>query len=132
MNKKDKKKPMEILRELAPSEIEYISKTGRVTQHQEERLDRIKKYNTLGFGKEIFVAGFEVDKFHPNGPEHHLITNSGIIYIYNSINLNLITVKGARGRQIRDFYPDGNIPSHMRELARMCYDRERTNPIHRM
>ena len=56
----------------------------------------------IGWGKEIFSA--EVDRGHKNGTEIHVVTDSGIIKIYNARTKKHVTDLIARPNQIKRVY----------------------------
>jgi hypothetical protein len=60
----------------------------------------IEKY--IGWGKDIFSA--EVDRGHKNGTEIHVVTDSGIIRIYNARTHRYVTDLIARPNQIKRVY----------------------------
>lgn len=71
--------------------------------------------NVIGIGVE--VATFVVDKGHPNGPERHVITDTGIIIVYNNRTNKLVTKLIARPNQIKRYYKNDNAPTELVELA---------------
>lgn len=68
------------------------------------RREIIKKY--IGYGNEVFRA--EVDRGHKNGSEIHVVTDSGIIEIYNTRTKKHVTDLIARPNQIRRVYEAKN------------------------
>ena len=66
------------------------------------------------------VRTFKWDKGHPNGPELHTITDTGIIVIRNERTGKLITTLIARPGQIYRYYAEENEtpPQFLMELAR--------------
>lgn len=75
------------------------------TQDREERAALIAE---IGIGKIVKVS--VVDKGHPNGPEIHTISGTGIITIYNQRTHKMITQLIARVAQIYRYYADGEKP----------------------
>ena len=77
------------------------------TLHWKERVDRnefIK--NEIGIGNPIRT--FKWDKKHPNGPELHTITDTGIIIVRNERTNKLVTTLIARPGQIYRYYANEN------------------------
>lgn len=71
----------------------------------------------IGYGK--VIKSVVVDRNHPNGPEIHEISNTGIITIYNQRTHKMITKLIARPGQIRRYYKENEIiPRELLELAR--------------
>ena len=64
------------------------------------RRETIERY--IGYGNDIFSA--EIDKGHKNGSEIHIVTDSGIIKIYNARTKKHITDLIARPNQIKRVY----------------------------
>ena len=64
------------------------------------RRETIERY--IGYGDDIFSA--EIDKGHKNGSEIHIVTDSGIIKIYNARTKKHITDLIARPNQIKRVY----------------------------
>lgn len=64
------------------------------------RREIIEKY--IGWGEDIFSA--EVDRGHKNGTEIHVVTDSGIIRVYNTRTKKYITDLIARPGQIKRVY----------------------------
>ena len=64
------------------------------------RHEVIEKY--IGFGTDIFSA--ELDRGHKNGSEIHVVTDSGIIKIYNTRTHKHVTDIIARPNQIKRVY----------------------------
>lgn len=83
------------------------------TQDREERAALIAK---IGVGKIVKVS--VVDKGHPNGPEIHTISDTGIITVYNQRTHKMITQLIARPGQIRRYYGEGEAPKELLRLAR--------------
>ena len=69
----------------------------------------------IGLGK---VAGqFVVDRGHKNGAEVHIITTTAIILVYNARTKKLVTKLIARPAQIKRYYPNGDYPQEIVDLA---------------
>lgn len=64
------------------------------------RIMVIEKY--IGFGRDIFSA--EVNRGHKNGTEIHVVTDTGIIKIYNARTRRHVTDLIARPNQIKRVY----------------------------
>jgi hypothetical protein len=64
------------------------------------RREIIEKY--IGWGEDIFSA--EIDRKHKNGTEIHVVTDSGIIKIYNARTRMHVTDLIARPNQIIRVY----------------------------
>jgi hypothetical protein len=78
-----------------------------VTKHWANQHKRIEFINeNIGMGNP--VSTFRWDKGHPNGPELHTITDTGIIIIKNEITDKLITALIARPNQIYRYYINNN------------------------
>ena len=60
----------------------------------------------IGYGD--IVETFYWDRGHPDGPENHVLTSTGIILIYNAITNRLVTTLIARPGQIRRYYEREN------------------------
>lgn len=83
------------------------------TEDRKERNELIKK-----IGKGEIVKTVEVDRNHPNGPEIHEISSTGIITIYNKRTHIMITQLIARPGQIRRYYNnEKEIPKELIEIA---------------
>lgn len=75
----------------------------RVSKHYaSDRGNREQIIRLIGEGE--VIASFKVNRGHVGGPEAHLITNTGIIRIYNFKTKRLITKLVARPNQIRRYY----------------------------
>lgn len=72
------------------------------THYINDRQARELLIRKIGYGKK--VAEFIVDKGHPNGPERHEVSDTGIVTIYNLRTNKLITKLIARPNQIRRYY----------------------------
>lgn len=73
-------------------------------KERERRNEFIK--NEIGIGNPIRT--FRWDKGHPNGPELHTITDTGIIIIRNERTGKLVTTLIARPGQIYRYYINEN------------------------
>ena len=81
--------------------------------------DRVIREEIGGYGKPI--ARFEnIDKGHANGPEIHVVTDTGIIIVFNQKTKVMCTTKIARPAQIYNLYDRENRtpPKKVIELAR--------------
>lgn len=90
--------------------------SNHYTTDREKREELIRQ---IGPGRVIRTA--VVDRHHPNGPEIHEISDTGIITIYNQRTGILVTRLIARPGQIRRYYnPDkGDYPPRrVLDLAR--------------
>ena len=86
-----------------------------------DRRDRENRIRLIGEGNTIKVA--VVDKGHRNGPEIHMLSDTGIITILNQRTGKLITKLIARPGQIKRYYESENrIPAVLLDLA---YEHER-------
>ena len=86
------------------------------THYLTDRENRERLIQSIGEGQTI--ASFIVDKGHPNGPERHEVTNTGIIVIYNALSNKLVTKLIARPNQIRRYFQDGKAPQDLIDLAK--------------
>lgn len=83
------------------------------TEDRQKRNDLINK-----IGRGYIVKTVEVDRHHPNGPEIHEISSTGIITIYNKRTHKMVTQLIARAGQIRRYYDNENeIPKELIEIA---------------
>lgn len=88
------------------------------TLHWDERRSRndfIK--DVIGIGN--VVDTFKWDKGHPNGPELHSITDTGIIIVRNERTNKLVTTLIARPGQIYRYYSTNGLkaPQHLMDIA---------------
>ena len=76
----------------------------------------------IGYGD--VIETFYWDRGHPDGPENHVLTSTGIILIYNAITNRLVTTLIARPGQIRRYYERENRepPHELLEIARKHQD----------
>lgn len=89
------------------------------TLHIQERKDRVSFIKeTIGVGKP--VRTFLVDKGHPNGPELHTVTTTGIIVIHNARTKKLVTLLIARPGQVERYWKNLSLeaPIELMEIAR--------------
>lgn len=70
----------------------------------------------IGLGEEVITK--EVDKGHPNGPELHTVTTTGIIIIRNKRTNKMITKLIARPSQISRYFDTET--KEVRELKRIA------------
>ena len=86
------------------------------TKHyQEDRQKREALIQKIGYGK--IVKSAVVDKGHPNGPEIHTISSTGIITIMNQKTHKIITRLIARPQQIRRYWENGKAPFYLVKTA---------------
>lgn len=88
------------------------------TAHWAERQQRNTFIeNNIGLGEPIRT--FRWDKGHPNGPELHTITDTGIIIIRNERTGRLVTTLIARPGQIYRYYITENEvpPRYLMQIA---------------
>ena len=85
-----------------------------------DRAKREALIQTIGEGKEI--ARFTVDKHHKNGPEIHIITDTGIIIIKNKRTKKLITKLIARPAQIRRYYEE--VPAELAKVLELAREHQ--------
>lgn len=72
------------------------------THYINDRQAREHLIRKIGQGR--IVDTFIVDKGHPNGPERHEVSDTGIVVIYNLRTGKLITKLIARPNQIKRYY----------------------------
>lgn len=68
-----------------------------------ERNERKAVVKRIGNGNPILIM-HDIDKGHPNGKECHVITDTGIVFIYNENTKQLVTTLIARPAQIQRYY----------------------------
>ena len=90
---------LKVIRKLEQAHFNEFS-TDRMTQHLIDRLERLKIYRD----DEVFLHGFIVDKQHKNGLEVHIISENGLIYIFNLHTRKFITVLNGRPQQIKRYF----------------------------
>lgn len=72
---------------------------------------------SIGYGH--IVKTVVVDRHHPNGPEIHKVSDTGIIFIYNQRTEKMVTKLIARPGQIRRYYGENEqIPAGLLNIAR--------------
>lgn len=82
-----------------------------------DRQARENLIKEIGYGKTI--KSVTIDRHHPNGPEIHEISDTGIITIYNKRTHKMITKLIARPGQIKRYYNENEeIPVELLKLAR--------------
>lgn len=82
-----------------------------------ERKEREILIEKIGYGN--IIKSVVVDKGHPNGPEIHNISDTGIITIYNQRTHKMITKLIARPGQIVRYYKTNEIiPKPLLAIAR--------------
>ena len=74
------------------------------TQHYQRDLTERKRIarEVIGYGEPLET--FYWDRGHHNGPEDHVITSTGLIFIYNHNTKKLVTLLIARPAQISRYY----------------------------
>lgn len=89
------------------------STTHWETRHS--RYDFIKNKIGIGFPIRMFI----LDKGHPDGPEIHTLTNTGIVIVRNALTDKLITTLIARPTQIHRYYNSvgEQAPDYIIEIA---------------
>ena len=101
---------------LREKQEELKHKYQEITDHYSyERDSRDYFIKVIGEGEPI--AAFEVDNNHKNGPELHFVTDNAIIIIYNAATLRLVTKLIARPGQIKRYWPDGDWPRDIVNIA---------------
>lgn len=90
-----------------------------LSAHYKTRKYRIELINEIGLGRIVRTVFW--DRHHPDGPEIHTISSTGIVTIYNALTGKLITQLIARPAQLRRYY-DGAIdcaicPQYLLDLA---------------
>ena len=89
---------------------------GRNSDHWKyERMERERLIQQIGEGEDY--DEFVVDRGHRNGAELHVLTTNGIIKIYNLISHKLVTKLIARPGQIKKYYPYGDYPEDIIQIA---------------
>lgn len=84
---------------------------------KEDRKQRTEIIKKIGLGEIIKTA--IVDKHHPNGPEVHQISNTGIVIISNQRTGKMITQLIARPGQIKRYFTEEEpAPAYLINLAR--------------
>lgn len=68
-----------------------------------EREMRNMLINSIGYGNAVLkIHG--IDKGHRNGAECHVVTDTGLILVYNEASKKLVTVLIARPAQVQRYY----------------------------
>ena len=75
--------------------------------YTQERTVRDMIIRAIGFGNPIKAKEF--DKGHVNGSEIHVLSDTGIITIYNKMTKKMVTRLIARPGQVKRFYEDNEI-----------------------
>lgn len=93
------------------------------TLHWCQRNDRLQFIkDNIGIGKP--VKSFYWDKGHPNGPEIHTVTDTGIIIIRNYNTNKYITTLIARPQQIKRYYESvGQVAPN--SILKLCEEHQR-------
>lgn len=82
-----------------------------------DRQTREALIKSIGYG--TTVKSVVIDRHHPNGPEIHEISNTGIITIYNQRTHKMITKLIARPGQIKRYYSENEtIPKDLLNIAK--------------
>ncbi len=79
-----------------------------------DRKNRENIIKMIGFGH--IISYIEIDKGHKNGPEIHLLSDTGIITIFNKRTQKLITRLIARPGQVKRF------PNFTETVYRLAYE----------
>lgn len=69
----------------------------------------------IGMGQ--VIREVVVDRGHRNGPEVHKVTTTGLVVIYNQRTGIMVTVLIARPNQIKRYFPEGQAPQDVVNLA---------------
>lgn len=88
-----------------------------MTQHINERKDRIAIIEKIGYGKPVVTI--TVDNGHRNGAEEQTLSTTGIVTIRNKRTRKVITYLIARPGQLKRFFVDTIIPEDLLEIARI-------------
>ena len=87
-----------------------------ITAHySNDRVNRERIINAIGEGHHI--ASVNIDRGDPRGPELHVLTDTGIILIYNANSHILITKLIARPSQMKKFFAGGRVPNRLWNLG---------------
>ena len=87
------------------------------SHYVKERIEREKILQKIGVGQD--VATFTIDRHHPNGPELHTITTTGIIIIRNEHTNKIVTKLIARPGQIRRYFVE--ITPEIQKIINIAY-----------
>ena len=81
-----------------------------------EREKRDQLVKRIGWNYE--VKRLIIDKNHRNGKEVHVITDTGLVYIFNQRTGKRITVLIARPGQLKRYWGDKPVPEKLMNIAR--------------
>lgn len=114
--------------------ISDLVKMAQTMHLSDERRERLAIYNKNNEGAKI-VKVFECDKGHPAGPELHVLTDKGYIYIINKRKFMngyncLITVLCARKQQFRRYFEATGLRAP-ENIIKICGSRNGLNQIDR-
>ena len=87
-----------------------------------DRKTRNSLIKYIGYGKPIFST--VIDKGHKNGPERHIITDTGIVFIINKNTEKLVTTLIARPGQIKKYY-ESQQQQAPENLLKIAYDHQK-------
>lgn len=93
--------------------MSVLTKTAHWANTRSVR-DEVIQY--IGAGEPY--ATFIWDRGHKDGLEKHVLTTTGLIYIYNLRSGRLITVLIARPGQVKRYYPNGDWPWFLVNIAK--------------
>jgi len=82
----------------------------------EERKERDQLIKHISWNYE--VKRVIIDKNHRNGKEVHVITDTGLVYIFNQRTGKRITVLIARPGQLKRYWGDEKVPVKLMNIAR--------------
>lgn len=86
--------------------VARVSQTAHVREDRLKRIERIRR--CIGFGE--VIRQVVVDTGHPRGLELHVLTDSGLVLVFNERSRRLVTILIARPAQVRRYYePFGEI-----------------------
>ena len=93
--------------------------------YRNERRDRESRIRQIGYGYTIKTC--IVDRGHVDGAEIHKISSTGIITVFNKNTGRLVTKMIARPGQIRRYFPAGDVPKGLLDVAYynsyvLCYN----------
>ena len=81
-----------------------------------ERKKRDQLVKRIGWNYE--VKRLIIDKNHRNGKEIHVITDTGLVYIFNQRTGKRITVLIARPGQLKRYWGDEKVPEKLMSIAK--------------
>ncbi len=81
-----------------------------------DRKERDQIIERIGDGR--IIRKVVIDKHHPNGPEVHVLSNTGIITIFNQKTNKMITKLIARPGQLNRFYANNTAPKWLVNITR--------------